>query len=205
MAYKPNVENRWWVETSVKRPRKPEPPAPEPATPATARVEPGTPQQTDSDQTLAQLRIVENFYSVARDYNQDRAKDDLTDNNLRIARAANPQPGQWVYVAMTEEHYPARLIKRIKDEFRLPREARGIVLDHGRVVRLLVCGPELEDWMLDVTLSDEPSVDVYVWNTMHRERLFKRAEEALRQARRWALNLIEHPPARDEPFRGALL
>jgi hypothetical protein len=205
MAHKPNVENRWWVETSVKRPRKPEPPAPGPATPATARVEPGTPQQTDSDQTLAQLRIVENFYSVARDYNQDRAKDDLTDNNLRIARAANPQPGQWVYVAMTEEHYPARLIKRIKDEFRLPREARGIVLDHGRVVRLLVCGPELEDWMLDVTLSDEPSVDVYVWNTMHRERLFKRAEEALRQARRWALNLIEHPPARDEPFRGALL
>jgi hypothetical protein len=59
------------------------------------------------------------------------------------------------------------------------------------VVRLLVCGPQLEDWMLDVTLSDEPSVDVYVWNTMHRERLFKRAEEALRQARRWALSLIE--------------
>ena len=149
--------------------------------------------------------IVENFYSVARDYDQDRAKDDLTDNNLRIARAANPQPGQWVYVAMTEEHYPARLIKRIKDEFRLPREARGVILDHGRVVRLLVCGPQLEDWMLDVTLSDEPSVDVYVWNTMHRERLFKRAEEALRQARRWALSLIEYPPVRDEPFRGALL
>jgi hypothetical protein len=200
MAHKPNVENRWWVETSVKRPRKPEP-----AAPNTARAEPGSPEQEDSDQALVQLAIVENFYSVARDYDQDRAKEDLTDNNLRIARAANPQPGQWVYVAMTEEHYPARLIKRIKDEFRLPREARGVILDHGRVVRLLVCGPQLEDWMLDVTLSDEPSVDVYVWNTMHRERLFKRAEEALRQARRWALNLIEHPPVRDEPFRGALL
>jgi hypothetical protein len=200
MAQRPNVENRWWVETSVKRPRKSEPAAPD-----AAQVEPGEPRQADAEQALAQLRIVENFYSVARDYNQDRAKEDLTDNNLRIARAANPQPGQWVYVAMTEEHYPPRLIKRIKDEFRLPREARGIVLDHGRVVRLLVCGPQLEDWMLDVTLSDEPSVDVYVWNTMHRERLFKRAEEALRQARRWALSLIEHPPVRDEPFRGALL
>jgi hypothetical protein len=200
MAHKPNVENRWWVETSVKRPRKPEAPAPD-----GAGTERSAPQGADSDQAPAQLRIVENFYSVARDYNQDRAKEDLTDNNLRIARAANPQPGQWVYVAMTEEHYPARLIKRIKDEFRLPREARGVILDHGRVVRLLVCGPQLEDWMLDVTLSDEPSVDVYVWNTMHRERLFKRAEEALRQARRWALSLIEHPPVRDEPFRGALL
>ncbi|HTQ23116.1 MAG TPA: hypothetical protein VMI09_00360 [Candidatus Binataceae bacterium] len=201
MAHKPNVENRWWVETSVKRPRKPEPAAP----PPTPSIESESDTPPEEGPSPAQLRIVENFYSVARDYNQDRAKEDLTDNNLRIARAANPQPGQWVYVAMTEEHYPSRLTKRIKDEFRLPREARGIILDHGRVVRLLVCGPQLEDWMLDVTLGDEPSVDVYVWNTMYRERLFKRAEEALRQARRWALNLIEHPPARDEPFRGALL
>ena len=165
----------------------------------------GALKEAGSEEAQLQLAIVENFYSVARDYDQDRAKEDLTDNNLRIARAANPQPGQWVYVAMTEEHYPARLIKRIKDEFRLPREARGVIFDHGRVVRLLVCGPQLEDWMLDVTLSDEPSVDAYVWNTMYRERLFKRAEEALRQARRWALSLIEHPPVRDEPFRGALL
>jgi hypothetical protein len=200
MAIKPNVANRWWVETSVKRPRKPEP-----ATPDLGGTEKNMPQKSASDQTQVQLPIAAGFYSVARDYNQDRAKEDLTDNNLRVARAANPQPGQWAYVAMTEERYPERLIKRVKDEFRLPREARGVILDHGRVVRLLVCGPQLEDWMLDVTLSDEPSVDVYVWNTMHRERLFKRAEEALRQARRWALNLIEYPPVRDEPFRGALL
>jgi hypothetical protein len=151
------------------------------------------------------LDVAAGFYTVARDYNQDRAKEDLTDNNLRIARAANPPPGDWVYVPMTEDHYPPRLVKRIKEEFRLPREARGIVLDHGRLLRLLICGPALEDWMIDVTLADEPSVDVYVWSTMQRERLFKRAEEALRQARRWALNLIQYPPHHDEPFRGALL
>jgi hypothetical protein len=200
MANKPNVENRWWVETTVKRPRKPEQARPDPGTAGQ-----GKPDEAGFEETPAQLDVAAGFYTVASDYNQDRAKEDLTDNNLRIARAANPQPGQWVFVAMTKEHYPERLIKRIKDEFRLPREARGVLLDHGRVVRLLVCGPQLEDWMLDVTLSDEPSVDVYVWNTMYRERLFKRAEEALRQARRWALSLIEYPPPRDEPFRGALL
>jgi len=200
MANKPNVENRWWVETTVKRPRKPEQARPDPGTAGQ-----GKPDEAGFEETPAQLDVAAGFYSVASDYNQDRAKEDLTDNNLRIARAANPQPGKWVFVAMTKEHYPERLIKRIKDEFRLPREARGVLLDHGRVVRLLVCGPQLEDWMLDVTLSDEPSVDVYVWNTMYRERLFKRAEEALRQARRWALSLIEYPPPRDEPFRGALL
>jgi hypothetical protein len=182
MAQKPNVENRWWVETVVKRPKK-----------AKAEAE------------MPKLPVAMAFYQVARDYDQDRAKDDLTDNNLRIARAANPEPGQWVQVSMTDEHYPPHLVKRVKDEFRLPREARGIVLDHGRVIRLLVCGPELEDWMVDVTLGDEPSVDVYVWGVMWRERIFRRAEEALRQARRWALNLIQYPPPRDEPFRGALL
>jgi hypothetical protein len=182
MANKPNVENRWWVETTVKRSQK-------------ARTE----------ENLPQLPVAMSFYWVARDYDQERAKDDLTDNNLRIARAANPEPGQWVYVPMTEEHYPAKSLNRIKEEFRLPRESRGVLLDHGRVVRLLVCGPQLEDWMIDVTLSEEPSVDVYVWGTMYRESLFKRAEEAMRQARRWALNLIQHPPERDDPFRGTLL
>jgi len=198
MAQKVNVENRWWVETTIKRPRKPE------AAPAEGNGK-TQPAEADTEQAPVMQDVAAPLYEVARGYDQDRAKEDLTDNNLRIARAADPQPGQWVYVAMTEEHYPARLIKRVKDEFRLPREARGIILDHGRLVRLLICGPQIEDWMLDVTLGDEPSVDVYVWNTMYRERLFKRAEEALRQARRWALNLIERPPQRDDPFRGTLL
>jgi hypothetical protein len=182
MAHKPNVENRWWVETTVKKPKL-----------------------TKSELELPVLPVAMSFYTVAKDYDQERAKDDLTDNNLRIARAANPAPGEWVYVPMTEEHYPPRLVKRVKEEFRLPREARGIVLDHGRLLRLLICGPQLEDWMIDVTLADEPSVDVYVWSVMQRERLFGRAEETLRQARKWAINLLQHPPQRDEPFRGALL
>ena len=182
MALKPNVENRWWVETNVKRPK-----------------------QTKSELEMPQLPVAMSFYAVGKDYDQDRAKDDLTDNNLRIAREANPPQGDWVYVPMTEEHCPPRMLTRVKEEFRIPREARGIVLDHGRLMRLLICGPGIEDWMIDVTLSDEPSVDVYVWSVMQRERLFKRAEEALKQARRWAINLLQHPPLRDEPFRGALL
>jgi len=182
MAHKPNVENRWWVETTVKKPRL-----------------------AKSEHELPELPVAMSFYTVAQDYDQERAKDDLTDNNLSIARAANPPPGEWVYVPMTEEHYPSRLVKRVKEEFRLPREARGIVLDHGRLLRLLICGPQIEDWMIDIALADEPSVDVYVWNTMQREQLFRRAEEALRQARKWAINLLQYPPQRDEPFRGALL
>ena len=203
MAHKPNVENRWWVETTQKRPRKAEDKVK--AGDQAKQADGGTSEGAKPESELPQLPVAMSFYKVARDYDQDRAKDDLTDNNLRIARAANPEPGSWVYLPMTDEHYPERLIRRVKEEFRLPREARGILLDHGRVIRLLICGPQLEDWMVDVTLSDEPSVDVYVWNTMYRERLFRRAEDALRQARKWALDLIKYPPSRDETFRGSLL
>src|SRR5208283_5059233 len=181
MAQKPTVENRWWVETTKK------------------------PKRTKSETEMPQLPVAMAFYQVAQDYDQDRAKEDLTDNNLRIAREANPPQGGWAYLAMTEQHAPANVIKRVKDEFRIPREARGLVIDHGRVVRLLICGPQIEDWMLDITLGDEPSVDAYVWSVMYRERIFRRAEDALRQARKWAINLLQFPPPRDEPFRGALL
>jgi hypothetical protein len=190
----PNVENRWWVETTVKRKRN-----------QAARPGEAGPQGDKPEAELPQLPVAMGFYEAARGYDQERAKEDLTDNNLRIAREANPEPGAWVHVEMTPEHYPPKLVQRIKDEFRLPREARGVLLDHGRLVRLLVCGPQLEDWMIDVTLGEEPSVDVYVWGTMWRERLFRRAEDALKQARRWALNLVQHPPERDDPFRGVLL
>ena len=33
----------------------------------------------------------------------------------------------------------------------------------------------------------------------------KRAEDALKQARIWAINLLQTPPQRDDPFRGVLL
>ncbi len=182
MPHKPNVENRWWVETTIKLPRK-----------------------GKSEAEMPKLPVAMSFYNVARDYDQQKAQEDLTDNNLKIARAANPEPGTWAYVAMTDEHAPKPVVDRIKNQLHLPREARGVLLDHGRLVRLLVCGPQFEDWIIDVTLCDEPSVEVYVWGVMWREKLFRRAEEALRQARRWALNLIQHPPQRDEPFRNALL
>ena len=91
MPNKPNVENRWWVETNLKRPK-----------------------QAKSELDLPQLPVAMSFYSVGKDYDQDRAKDDLTDNNLRIAREANPPQGGWAYVPMTEEHCPPRMLNRVK-------------------------------------------------------------------------------------------
>ena len=96
---------------------------------------------------------------------------------------------------------------RIADRVTVLRDGRRVGEEpanapQARLVRLLVCGPQLEDWMIDITLGDEPSVEVYVWNTMQRERLFKRADEALRQARR---TTHDTPPRPSGPIGASIL
>ena len=59
MANKPNVENRWWVETTVKRPK-----------------------QAKSELEMPVLPVAMSFYAVGKDYDQDRAKDDLTGRRI---------------------------------------------------------------------------------------------------------------------------
>jgi hypothetical protein len=179
---KSSVDNRWWVETNVKRPKSAASQASSPTLPVGAR-----------------------FYIVASGYNQEDAKEHLTDNNLRLARQADPPLGDWAYMAMTEERCPEHVLERLKREFTLPKQARGIIIDHGRLVRLLICGPQLEDWMIDVRLASEASVDVYVWGTLYRERVFRRTRDAIKQAQQWALSLINYPPPRHDVVRGDLL
>ena len=99
MPQKPTVENRWWVETTKK------------------------PKKAKSETEMPQLPVAMAFYKVAQDYDQDRAKEDLTDNNLRIAREANPPPGGWAYLAMTEQHAPANVIQARQG--RVSHPARG--------------------------------------------------------------------------------
>jgi len=112
---------------------------------------------------MPQLPVAMAFYAVARDYDQDRAKEDLTDNNLRIARAADPPQGDWAYVAMTEQHAPANVIKRSRTSSASGESPRH--RDRSRTRRAPAdLRPQLEDWMLDITLGDEPSVDAYVWS-----------------------------------------
>jgi hypothetical protein len=179
---KSNPDSRWWVETSVKRPKSP-----------------------TSQGSNASAPVGARFYAVANGYNQEQAKEHLTDNNLRLARQADPPPGDWAYVALTDERSRDRILSRLRREFTMPKQARGVIIDHGRLARLLICGPQLEDWMIDVRLASEASIDVYVWGTLYRERLFKRSRDALRQAQQWVQSLLAHPPSRDDAIRGAVL
>ncbi len=182
MSEKTRPEYGWWVETSVRKPKR-----------------------NESQKAKSALPVGMKFYAAAADYDQELAKEHLTDNNLRLARSANPPLGGWAYVRLTEEESPQELIDRLRRQFPLPAQARGVIVDHGRVVRLLICGPQFEDWMIDIRLAEENSVDVYVWGVLYREKVFRRRSSALKQAQAWARNLIDFPPSRHELFRGSTL
>src|SRR5467141_44481 len=110
---KPTVTNRWWVDLGGSEKVKVKR-APGPA---------GS-----------------QFFQVAHDFEQERARERLTDNNLKLLLAAEPGEGGWAYLRLAETCYPARELDHIKRLVNLPPYARGLIVDCGRSIRLLVTG-----------------------------------------------------------------
>lgn len=154
----PTVANRWWVDlggTEKNRPKRPPGPA-------------GS-----------------QFFQVAKDFEQERAKEHLTDNNLKLLVAADPPEGGWGYVRMTDSTYPERELERIKKLVALPSYARGVIVDCGRSVRILVTGTPLGERLLELALGEVPSFDCWVCNEWVREALFEDADKALKAFQRY--------------------
>jgi len=151
----PAVKDRWWVETGDKR-RERAAPAPTPPTPVGSR-----------------------FYRSGIGFNQETARSRLTDLNLKLLMQANPPEGGWSYVQLAETTFPERERERIKEQVGLPAYARGVVVDCGRSVRLLITGSPLGQRILDLTLGDNPSFDSWIDGEWVRERVFRDARSAL--------------------------
>jgi hypothetical protein len=123
------------------------------------------------------------FFQVAHDFEQERARERLTDNNLKILNAANPPQAGWGYVQLAETKYPDRELDRIKKLVALPEYGRGVIVDCGRSVRILVTGTPVGERLLELALGEVPSFDCWVHNEWVREALFDDAEKALRALR----------------------
>src|SRR2546428_7929663 len=54
------------------------------------------------------------FFQVAHDFEQERARERLTDNNLKLLVAAEPREGSWAYLRLAETSYPERELDHIK-------------------------------------------------------------------------------------------
>jgi len=157
----PAVKDRWWVETGEKRRERPAP-APVPAAPVGSK-----------------------FYRSGIGFNQETARSRLTDLNLKLLMQANPPEGGWGYVQLAETTYPERDRERIKEQIGLPAYARGVVVDCGRSVRLLITGSPIGQRILDLTLGDNPSFDCWIDGEWVREQLFRDSRGALGALRRY--------------------
>src|SRR4051794_33051074 len=109
----PAVANRWWVDTDK---------AAEPAKPRNDRPPIGS-----------------RFFDIGYEFDQERAKQRLTDTNLKFLDEARPQPNEWRLLRMVpNEAVPDTHIAHIKRQVPLPPGARGVIVDSGRSVRFVL-------------------------------------------------------------------
>jgi hypothetical protein len=154
----PTVANRWWVDIGGKEKVPPK----RPTGPVGSR-----------------------FFTAGRGFDQERARERLTDDNLKLLAEANPEEGGWGYVQLGDTRYPQRELEHIKKLVALPPYARAVFVDCGRSVRLLVTGTPPGERLLELTLGESPSFDCWVGQDWVREAVFDDADKALRALQRF--------------------
>jgi len=120
------------------------------------------------------------FFRAGLGYDQDRARERLTDNNLKILLAAQPPDGGWAYVELGGGRHPHRDQERIRRSFNLPPYARAVLVDSGRVVRVLVTGTPLGERILEFSLGFAPSFDCWLRDEWVEERVFRTPADAIK-------------------------
>ena len=154
---RPNVENRWWVDQGKDAHGQPveRPPA----------------------------QFGGRFFRTGSDFEQERARLRLTDSNLKWLEEGAPSPGSWgVIRALADERFPEKRIERVKSSFRIPPGGRGVIVDSGTSVRLIMTGDPPGERLVEVRLGDESSFDAWVQGEWVGEALFRNFDEALRRA-----------------------
>lgn len=124
------------------------------------------------------------FYQVAEGFEQEKARERLTDNNLKVLLEASPNLGEWKIVHFTTKHFPRRELDRVKNMVPLPPYARGVIVDCGRNLRLLVTGERIGERLLELTLGETPAFDAWIGEEWVAEGEFRGANRALREFRR---------------------
>lgn len=155
----PKVTDRWWVDTDRK------------AREAARKLARESGEKNSIDHR---------FFRTGVGYDQDRAHARLTDINLKILSEANPEAGQWSYLGLVVERpFSPNERERIIARLPLPPYARGVVVDSGKTIRLVLSGTPSGRRILEVVLSNTPSLDCWVDDDWVRESVFPNLEAVL--------------------------
>lgn len=152
----PASENRWWVDQGKSRER-------------------AKPQERQAPAGAQFFRSVEN-------YDQEQARENLIDLNLKLLAQANPAPGEWEYLPLVEERSSPKEIEKIKRGLPLPPTARGVIVDSGQSLRAIVTDTARSERILEFNFIDEASFDCWIRNEWVREEVFKDKHQLLQHA-----------------------
>jgi len=128
--------------------------------------------------------IVEKWaYELLKGYNQDLAMKNLVDINPKMLKELSVGPGEWGYFSLDVGTYPADKLAKIKNGLPLPAGARGIVIDAGYSVRVVITAEPIGERYIDINFTDAPSLDYWVNGQLVEERVFSNVGEALKRIR----------------------
>lgn len=150
------VGNRWWAEVGKERR-----------------------QQAEVRSAPAGSR----FFRAGTGFQQEVARDRLTDNNLKLLREVNPAEGEWSYVRLAERTVPEAQRNRTQQHIPIPPFVRAVFVDCGRTVRVLATGTPIGERILELTLGGDPSFDCWVRDEWVREQTYRSVDEAMRKFR----------------------
>lgn len=128
--------------------------------------------------------IVEKWaYDLLKNYNQDQAAKNLVDINRKILNGLSIGSGEWGYYSLEIGTYPIEKLNKIKSGLPLPQGGRGVVVDAGFSVRVLITGEPVGARFVDINFTDAPSLDYWVNGQLVEERVFANMGEALKRIR----------------------
>src|SRR5262245_24839820 len=128
--------------------------------------------------------IIEKWaFDLLKNYNQDEAAKNLVDINRKIFHGLTIAPGEWGYYSLEVGTYSAEKLAKIKSGLPLPPGSRGIVIDAGFSVRVIITGEPVGERYIDINFVDTPSLDYWVNGQLIEERVFSNVGEALKRIR----------------------
>lgn len=170
-AASPAVENRWWVD-SGKRERRP----------------------SAAQRAAEEAPIVGGaFFDVGKGFDQDRARANLTDGNLNFIKEANPAEGTWAYLPMTRDRSSPELVEKVQRALRLPKWARGVIVDSGTSLRAIASGTPVGERIVELSLGSHSCFDAWAGGEWIREKVFRSRDRALREGGRLMVRYLRSP------------
>ena len=122
------------------------------------------------------------FFRSVENYDQEKALESLSDLNVKLIKQANPTPGQWAYLALSEEHCPPKEAERIKRAMTLPADVYAVIVDSGFSLRVILTGTPMYERMLEFNFIAEASFDCWIQEEWMREEVYEDKYELLRHA-----------------------